>query len=133
MSHNTHTLHTQQTMLPGKERRKFARYRPKGGTMAVNQHALGPVINISMGGLSFQYMGENSSKPISDILGIFLGSDNFLIDKIPTKIITDILISHGSSFLQTSTRQRSIQFTELSQSQRENLEEFISNKTTAIY
>ncbi len=117
----------------GKERRQFARFRPKVGTMAVNQHALGPVINISMGGLSFQYMGESSTKPVSDVLGVFLGSDNVLIDKIPTRIITDKLVSHGSTFLRTSTRQRSIQFTQLSKSQQEHLEDFISNKTTAIY
>ncbi len=120
-------------MHPEKERRQFVRFRPKGGTMAVNQHALGPVINISMGGLSFQYMGENSAKPISDILGIFLGSDNILIDRIPTKIITDKLLSHGSTFLPTSTRQRSIQFTQLSKSQQDDLEYFINNKTTAMY
>ena len=69
--------------------------------MAVNNHALGPVINISMGGLSFRYMGENTNKKISDILGIFLGSEDILIEKLPTKVITDKLISQGSTFLKT--------------------------------
>ena len=120
-------------MLPRKERRQFMRFRPKDGTMAINHHALGPVINISMGGLSFQYMGEDSTKPISNILGIFLGSDNVLIEKISTKIITDRLISQGSAFLKTSTRQRSIQFTNLTKSQRKNLKSFISRKTMGMY
>lgn len=120
-------------MLAQKERRQFKRFRPKDGTMAVSDHALGPVTNISMGGLSFQYMAMASVTPILDILGIFLGSDDLLIDKIPTKVITDKMISQGSVFLKTSTRQCSIQFTNLSNSQRSNLEDFISTKTTGLY
>lgn len=120
-------------MLPDKERRQHTRFRPKDGTMAVNNHALGPVVNISMGGLSFRYMGEDSSKPIMDMLGIFLGSDNVLIDNIPTKVITDKLISQSTTFLKTSTRQRSIQFTNLTKLQQKNLKDFISTKTLGMY
>ncbi len=120
-------------MLAKKERRKFVRFRPKDGTMAVNHHALGPVMNISMGGLSFRYMGEDETKPVSDLLGIFLGSDDVLIEKIPTKVISDKLVSQGSTFMKTSTRQRSIEFTKLTQSQRSSLKEFIGSKTMGTY
>jgi len=120
-------------MATHKERRQFTRFRPKDGTMAVNRHALGPVVNISMGGLSFRYTEDDEHKKLSDILGIFLGSDNILIDKLPTKRITDKLISRGSSFLKTSTRQRSIQFTDLSEKQCKSLKDFISNKTLETF
>ncbi len=120
-------------MIVQKERRKFTRFRPKDGTVAVNRHALGPITNISMGGLSFRYMGEDSARTVSDILGIFLGSDDFLIEKIPTKVVSDKLISYGSSFMRASTRQRSIQFTELTDSQRKDLKDFIDNKTVGVY
>lgn len=120
-------------MFTHKERRQFKRFRPKDGTMAVNHHALGPVVNISMGGLSFRYMGDNPAKPISDILGIFLGSDDVLIEQISTKVITDKLISQGSSFLKASTRQRSIQFTNLTKSQRKSLKDFIGSKTMELH
>lgn len=116
-----------------KERRKFIRYRPKGGTIAVNNHALGPVINISMGGLSFQYLEGESSTPHSDSLGIFLGSDDVLIDQIRTRVISDQRIALGSVFLQLCTRQRSIQFLNLSEKQRKNLQEFINEKTQGTY
>jgi hypothetical protein len=120
-------------MFPRSERRKFERYRPKDGTMAVNHHALGPVVNISMGGLSFQYTGKDSFTPTSNILGIFLGSDDLLIDKINTRVVEDRLVSQGSAFLKASTRQCSIEFTTLTSSQRSNLENFINNKTTGAY
>ncbi len=116
-----------------KERRKFKRYRPKGGTIAINDHALGPVINISMGGLSFRYLEGCSTKSSSNSLGIFLGSDDILIDHITSKVISDQLIPQESLFLKTSTRQRSIQFLNLNERQRQNLEDFINEKTQGTY
>ena len=115
------------------ERRQSTRFRPKDGTMAVNSHALGPVINISMGGLSFRYTGNNDTKAITNKLGIFLGSENILIDKLPSKIIADKLISKGSSFLKTPTRECSIQFLSLSKQQRDKLTDFISHKTVEMF
>jgi len=120
-------------MVTQKERRQFARFRPKEGTMAVNHHVLGPIINISMTGLVFRYMNETSNKAISDMLSIFLGSDNILIEDLTTKMISDKIVSNGSIFLQTSTRQRSIQFINLTKTQRTKLEDFISNKTLEMY
>jgi hypothetical protein len=111
------------------ERRQFTRFRPKDGTMAVSHHVLGPIVNISMAGLSFRYMNGGNAKEMSDMLGIFLGSDNILIEELTTKVISDKIISNGSTFLQTSTRQRSIAFTNLTKRQRVKLEDFISNKT----
>lgn len=116
-------------MCPQKERRQFKRFRPKEGTMAVNTHALGAVIDISMGGLAFRYVVENATEPISDHLGIFLSSDNILIDKLETKLIADEFVSQSSTFVTTSTRKRSIQFLNLTDEQRKSLEDFIKNQT----
>ncbi len=116
-----------------KDRRKAIRYRPKNGTMAVSSHALGPVINISMGGLAFRYLEDDTNRPSSEPLGIFLGSDDILIDQIATKVISDRLISEGSVFLKTSTRQRSIQFLNLTKEQHISLESFITQKTQGAY
>jgi len=120
-------------MLDQKERRLHTRFRPKDGTMAVSHHVLGPIINISMGGLAFRYMNETTNKEVSDILGIFLGSDNILIEELTTKFISDKIVSSGSTFLQISTRQRSIQFIHLTKPQRIKLEDFISNKALEMY
>ncbi len=97
--------------------------------MAVDYNALGPVIDISMGGLAFRYMGETPKQLRSNNLGIFLGSEDILIEEITTKVILDKQISQGSSFLNTPTRQRSIQFTELTRSQQKHLKDFIGSKT----
>jgi len=120
-------------MIAQKERRRHTRFRPKEGTMAVSQQVLGPIINISMAGLAFRYMNGTTNKKISDRLGIFLGSDNILIEELTTQVISDKIVSSGSTFLQISTRQRSIQFINLTKQQRIKLEDFISNKTLEIY
>lgn len=117
-------------MQPQKERRQDERFRPKEGTIAVNSHALGPITDISMGGLAFRYVVEDASKPLSDSLGIFLSSDDILIDKLTTKLISDEFVSQSSSFLNTSTRKRSVQFVNLSESQSKKLKKFIDKKTT---
>ena len=119
------------TTLPNntKERRKFTRFTPKNGTMAVTSHALGPVIDISMGGLSFRYMDDKSENTMTDFLGIFLGSDNILIDRIQSQVVSDKVTTQGTSFLQTRSRQRSIQFISLTPDQQKEIESFILTKT----
>ena len=114
------------------ERRNFTRFTPKNGTMAVNSHALGPIVNISMGGLAFRYMETEKTQPVSDQLGIFLGSDDFLIEKIESRLIADTAVEQDSTFMQTKTRQRSIEFLNLTSEQQEKLEEFILTKTQGV-
>ena len=115
------------------ERRKSIRYRPKHGTMAVNTHALGPIINISMGGLSFRYLEGTPAELSSESLGIFLGSEDVLIDQLATRIVSDTLVSEGSAFMKTSTRQRSIQFLNLDDAQLSRLQDFITKRTQGTY
>lgn len=97
--------------------------------MAVTSHALGPVIDISMGGLSFRYMDDKSENTMTDFLGIFLGSDNILIDRIQSQVVSDKVTTQGTSFLQTRSRQRSIQFISLTPDQQKEIESFILTKT----
>lgn len=119
--------------LSQEERRKSIRYRPKDGTMAVNSYALGPIINISMGGFSFRYLEGTPVDSSSDSLGVFLGSDDILIEQLGARVVSDILISEGSAFLKTSTRLRSVQFVNLAETQRKQLQDFISKKTKGTY
>ena len=124
-----------QTMRPPskpKERRRFIRFTPKNGTMAVNDHTLGPIVNISMGGLSFQCMDDANNNFMSDLFGIFLGSDDLLIEEIQSQIVSNRLKVPENAFMQTKTRQLSIQFLNLSSGQQKKLTDFILTKTLGI-
>ena len=115
-----------------KERRQFTRFIPKDGTTAVNNHALGPIIDISMGGYSFRYMDDKNENPMTDFFGVFLGSDDILIDRIESQIVSDKVVTQGTSFLQTRSRQRSIRFVTLTSKQQKALENFILTKTQGV-
>ena len=116
-----------------KERRKFTRFVPQSGTMAVNNHALGPIIDISMGGLSFRYIDDRLGGSMTDLFGIFLGSEDILIDKIQSQVIVDKIIpADNTSFIHNKSRQCSIQFTSLTRDQRTKLEDFILTKTQGV-
>lgn len=123
---------TTSTWKPNKERRRFTRFIPKEGTMAVNNCALGPVVDISMRGLSFQYAAKNSAIGMTNIFGIFLGSDNILIDRIESKIISNKKLGPKTSLSQARSHQLAIQFINLSTDQQKKLAAFILTKTQGV-
>ena len=102
--------------------------------MAANTHALGAVANISMGGLCFHYIDNTLSQSVPDSIDIFLSSDSIYIDNIKTRIISDKLSSQKTSFpfSQIIFRECSIQFLNLTVSQKKELEEFILTTTQNI-
>lgn len=123
------TIHTHSK---SEDRRRFTRFTPKNGTMAVNDHTLGPIVNISMGGLSFQCMDNDNHNPMSDLFGIFLGSDDILIERIQSQIVSNRLKVPENTFMQTKTRQLSVQFLNLSSVQQKRLNDFILTKTRGV-
>ncbi len=123
---------TTSTWKSIKERRRFTRLIPKDGTMAVNNCALGPVVDISMGGLSFRYAANTSAISMTNIFGIFLASDNILIDRIQSKIISNKELDPKTAFLQARSHQLAIQFINLSINQQKKLEDFILTKTQGV-
>lgn len=128
-------MQNQEKHLPytATDRRRSTRFTPKNGTMAVNNHSLGPILNISMGGLAFQCMDdEDQNGFMSDLFGIFLGSDDLLIDRIQSQIVSNKLKSPENAFMQTRTRQLSICFLRLSSEQQKKLKDFILTKTRGV-
>ncbi len=111
------------------ERRLYKRVSPLEGTIAISHHTLGPIVDISEGGLSFRYLDDNTRQNESAHLGIFLGSNDFLIDHIKAKVIRDIPIKTEAIFISTKTRQCSIQFVDLDKTQKEQLDFFLNNYT----
>ena len=120
MPHSTH-----------KERRESTRFRPKDGTRAIGTYALGSVVNISMGGLCFRYMDSPLSRTLSNTIGLFLSSDDILIDDIEIRVVSDKPFSQNGafSFSNILIRERAVQFLNLTVAQKKELEEFLLTKT----
>lgn len=126
-----------------KERRKNIRYRARKGAFAVmlpDCTTMGSILDISESGLSFTYQNgqsvittedQNRSKPPTE-LSIVLSGDEFYLDKIHVKIISDIKFSDSDDSKYIQARRCSIKFEKLTFNQEARLEYFIQNHTSGV-
>ena len=115
------------------ERRKHKRFRvDEGAYAAVRPHydKIGQIIDVSRGGLAFRYLVSDSQEDASSELDIFLIGDDFHLDKLPFKTVSDQKIPEGVSPGSQTMRRCAVQFGELTQIQALKLEEFILKYTT---
>lgn len=112
------------------EKRKEKRYIVKGRALAiVSPNNIMPfqILDISRSGLAFSYSGVEEWG--NDLLEMELFDDeDFSIDQIPIKIISDIPADDSSHAL----RRCGVQFGELSPNQEAQLEYFIQKHTVGI-
>jgi hypothetical protein len=114
------------------ERRKHKRSEVQDDTFVLlrsDDTKLGTLINITMNGLTFHYIGREEALSELAQLGILLPDNHFYLFKVPCKIISDLKLykNHPSPI---SMRRCGVQFGELTQSQVSQLQYFIQNYTT---
>ena len=121
------------------ERRRQRRYSVNGGAM-VNLHnpsifrfgrskqvELGPVANISMGGLASLYVIKKNKPITANILSITMPKENITIENISFSIVSDYkTISLPES---ETIRKCSIKFNNLTDNQINSLKDLIRNHT----
>ncbi len=120
-------------ILTDKERRAYKRYNALDGSFAAispNSFKLGQIIDISKGGLAFQYIQTNrNSKYNTEEKYIFLSSKGYYVHGIPFKTVADIPIPTDNPFSSITMRRCSIQFGEMEFEQKVELENYILNNT----
>ncbi len=115
------------------ENRKFNRFKVKDLSFALLKSAsyeeLGEIVDISKGGLAFQYLvGEDRIKePVE--LDIILAGNGVHIKKIPCKTISDFEITNKVYFSSLKMGRHSIKFGELDNNQISELDYFIKQHT----
>jgi hypothetical protein len=110
------------------EQRKHKRYKVTKRAFAV----LGPeavklchLIDISKGGLAFRYfVDSNGMTEEMDNLDI-LGGEDFYLEKVPVRVVTDMALKDESPFSSIAMRRRGVQFGQLTPKQREEVDYFI--------
>lgn len=115
-----------------RERRKFKRYRVQEGAMAVFQNKesrLGPIQDISRGGLSFVYFTDNGRIHGSDEMGIFHPGEDFYLTKVPFITIYEKKGVKSDPFSILRMNKRGIQFGKMIRYQKSLLDYFIKNYT----
>ena len=118
------------------EKRKFTRFKIKDLSFALlksdSYEELGNIIDISKGGLAFQYLvGENQIKEAFE-LDIILASNDFHIKKLPCKTISDFEMTNKIYFSSLKMKRHSIKFGELDNNQKSELDYFIKQYTISV-
>jgi len=110
------------------ERRRFKRYRVKSGAYTVNSSRPGLIVDISVGGMSFNYIDRKEWPEETFRLDIVFGpEEEFRLNDIPYRIVSDRVADKGFHDSGLVVKRRGIEFGELTSEQRIRLEYFIRN------
>ena len=113
------------------ERRKHKRFQVQNGAFVVlspSDTKVGRIMDISMRGLAFHYVGRKDPSNESTQLSIFSADCDFYLYKVPCETKLDLRAYIGGSS-PISIRRCSVQFGKLTHNQVSRLEHFIQNHT----
>ena len=117
------------------ERREEKRYKAKQGAFAVlrrpwpDSTILGRMVDISHCGLSFCYVAGEEPLPAFCDLEILWNDCGFRLTNIPGKTVSDFETPADGRFHSLQMRRSSMQFGNLTRSQKSQIEHFIRNYT----
>ena len=114
------------------DQRTHPRFSVKEGAIAAIKpysDVLGQIIDISIGGLSFQYLDSHfNSKQGKNMLILFTKAD-FLLEDIPFSTVADFKMAESNRFSSLPMRRRCVRFKSLSLDQTQSLMHFILSHT----
>lgn len=112
------------------EQRKNRRYQLKEGAFAIPRvcsRKLWQIMDISKGGLAFQYVANGERTYNSSDLDIASSSASFYLEQVPFKAVSDLEVENGIRWSSLKVRRCGVQFGELTHNQVSLLEDFIQN------
>jgi hypothetical protein len=113
------------------ERRKHKRFQAwNGAFVAFGPYSLklGQIVNMSMGGFAFRYIGSQEPSRMKTESKIFI-DNSFCLDDVPFETVSDFKSSQ-IPYTSLVMRQSGVQFGNLTHDQRSQLKYFIHNHTT---
>jgi hypothetical protein len=117
------------TMNP--ERRKTVRFLPQAETYVVLRPdftKLGRLLDISRGGLSFQYISSEAESRGPTQLDLFTGNNGFYLPTLRCKVIYDIPLSEQETSATPLERRRcGLEFGETTEAQAAQLNLYLAN------
>ena len=110
------------------ERRKQDRFKVGDGAFAAiksDDYVVGPIQNISRGGMAFSYIGKEGQLHESLEVDIFFCGKGFYLQNVKSKTISDFNVDKKASINSLTIRQCRMQFYELTNTQISNIDNFI--------
>ena len=114
------------------ERRGTKKFKPKKGVFAVltsDVSRLGPIKEISRGGLAFQYVDSGEPSRRSEEVEIFSTVHDFYLKKLPVRSVEDSEAGDTPAYSSLPMRELSIQFGKMTPVQLRLLDFFIRHYT----
>ena len=115
------------------ERRQYKRFQAKSGAFALSKasvNTLGQIVDISQGGLAFEYMARGETTNGTAEIDILFAERFFYLQSLPCKVISDSEITLQNPFSSIRMRRLSVEFTKLTPKQRSELKHFIDHHTS---
>jgi c-di-GMP-binding flagellar brake protein YcgR len=113
------------------ERRKTVRFLPQDEAFVALRPEftqLGRLINISKGGLAFQYIASKGESHGSTHLDLFTGNNSFYLSRLPCKVIYDSrLFEDNTSSTSLERRRCGVEFGEITEVQAAQLQSYLKN------
>ncbi len=115
------------------ERRQYKRFAVKDVAFAVlktdQDEELGQIVNVSMGGLAFQYFVGNREFTPSHRLDMLLADNQLHVDNIVFNLVEDQELVNELPFSSITKRQQRVCFKNLTEKQKAGIRHFIQNHT----
>jgi hypothetical protein len=117
-------------------KRLYKRYKVLDGIFVVlkpssNSSRLGGMVDISKGGLSFQFIDTKGPVSSYSELDIFISGYGIKVESLPFEIISDIVTEKEIPFNPVFTRRLGVKFSSLSEAKKSQIYSFIQKH--AIY
>ena len=117
-----------------KDRRREERFKAKEDIFVVSssrpekKHTL---LDISKSGMSFKYYSVKNQIVENSKYSIMTSDKRFVLEDIPCRTVSDIVLNNSRDLTDVSVRRRGIQFKDLTMDQSESLGYFLENYTRA--
>jgi hypothetical protein len=128
MDNWTRSIHRKE-LAEGRQHRRFTVHNGGFAALCNAFTALGQIIDISRGGLSFRYVAREARTYGSAELRILMTDGSFCFEKVPFKTIWDSAMPREFSFGDITLRHCGVQFGDLTHRQKVDLEHFIRSYT----
>lgn len=115
------------------ERREHKRFATRDVAFAIlrtdNDEELGQIINISMGGLVFQYFVGNRELQKAERLDVILAENGLHVDNISFHVVDDYELVNELPFSSITKREQRVHFDNLTDDQKNAINGFIREHT----
>jgi len=95
--------------------------------MVINPGIVGPVLDLSLHGMAFEYSGESLSNQQVMTIGLFATEQHTLITDLRVRTVRDHIADNTSCFIPIIRKIRAVEFLDLTTSQQREIKLLLDN------